>query len=132
MEVGRAFSFDESPIPAQPEKYLDKELRVFDPKLQMGHVPRSSCTEHGDGNVSLCLSECDDGTVQKAAYLIKAVFLQANVTSPPHPPGLDQQYLDSVFIRPTQAGLCSHTCFIFVFSLLFYFYFLNQVQQMQT
>ena len=124
MEVGRAFSFDESPIPAQPEKYLDKELRVFDPKLQMGHVPRSSCTEHGDGNVSLCLSECDDGTIQQAAYLIKAVFLQANITSPPHPPGLDQQYLDSVFIRPTKAGLCSHICF--------FFYFWNQVQQMQT
>ena len=111
MEVGRAFLFDESPIPAQPEKYLDKELRVFDPKLQSGNVPRRSCTEHGDGNVSLCLSQCDDGSVQNAAYLIKAVFLQANITSPPHPPGLDQQYLDGVFIRPTQAGLCSYICF---------------------
>jgi hypothetical protein len=78
MEVGRAFSgFDESPIPApEPEKYLDKELRVFDPKLQNGQVARSSCTEHGDGNVILCLFECDDGTVQQAAYLIKAVFFQ--------------------------------------------------------
>ena len=56
-------------------------------------------------NVSLCVSECDDGTIQQAAYLVKGVFLQPNLTSPPHPPGLQQNYLDSLFIKTTSAGL---------------------------
>ena len=88
---------------------MDKDKRVFDPNLSFGMMPRSSVTEHGDGNVSLCLSECDDGTIQKAAYLFKGVYLQANITSPPLPPGLNQADLDSLYIKPTPAGLCSYS-----------------------